>query len=307
MSMRVVSLVPSLTEVLCAVGGRELLVGRNHEDDYPPEITDRPILTRQKITFTTSQDVDRQVSESLSNGQSLYHLDVTLLKDLKPDVILTQDLCSVCAIDLNTVRKAAKEMQPIPKIASLNPQSFEEVLDSVKIVANAVGLTESGNLYHAKLKERIQKAKKIVEEKCSSTRPKVAFIEWSDPIFVGGHWTPELIELAGGFDGLNKPGHASFKVPSSAIVSYQPDILILCPCGINLVDTQKEFDLMKKQDWWNQIKPHLKKVALVDGNQMFNRPGPRLVDALEWLTEYFHLDNEYISKDFPYIDIKDWD
>ena len=242
---RVVSVLPSATEILCLFGGGHLLVGRSHEDNYPKSITHLPVLTGQKTTFTTAKDVDAQVSAALRDGQSLYTLDVDLLKSLAPlDVILTQDLCQVCAIDLVTVERVAKDLgPPAPAVVSLNPENLEGVLESVLAVGAAVGMPDEAAAAHAALLGRIAKVDEAVAQAEAQRRPKrrVAFIEWSDPIYVGGHWTPQLIQRAGGLHELNEATEAkgggagkSFAVPPEAVVAAAPELVILCPCGLNL-------------------------------------------------------------------------
>ena len=316
-----VSLVPSLTEVLCLVGGKELLVGRNHEDDYPPDIQDRPVLTSQRTTFTTSADVDRQVSESLSSGQALYTLDSALLASLAPHVILTQDLCSVCAIDLAAVHRVVRAMgDPKPSVVSLNPENFEDVIESLHTVSAAIGKQAEGRAAAEALRARVSAALEVAGGLAAATtadlgksRPEVAFVEWTDPVFVGGHWTPQLIELAGARHSLNptresqegqRKAGPSFKVTSEQLIASKPEILIICPCGLNLKDAGREARAMMEQPWWPQLERSVRKIALVDGNQMFNRPGPRLVDALEWLVAYIHDKPNLLPPDFPFEEIK---
>jgi len=274
--------------MLCFIGGTDLLVGRSHEDNFPKEITHLPVLTGQKTAFTTAADVDAQVAASLSSGQSLYTLDEALIRSLAPDVILTQDICSVCAIDLMTVERLAATMTPRPRIVSLNPESFEDVLDNLLQVGEAVGRQAEAEHARASLLERIVEIDRLV---AASTRPppSVAFIEWPDPIYVGGHWTPQLIQRAGGRHPLNiapegKGGGKSFAVSSEAVVASAPDLVIICPCGLDLAMTRKEAARLQATGWWSSL-PAVQndKVVLVDGDAYFNRPGPRLVDALEWL------------------------
>lgn len=298
--MRVVSLLPSATESLCLIGGERLLVGRSHECDHPPSITDRPALTSQRTEFTTSAEVDRAVSDSLERGQSLYHLDADRLRDLAPDVILTQDLCEVCSIDLATVRRVAADMNPAPRVLSLNPQSFEDVLDDLARIGVAVGLEREAREALVALRNRFFSAADFVNP-YEEARP-VVFLEWIDPLFAGGHWTPQLIERAGGAHPLNptapmenagmgaggqwahRLAGKSRRVEPADVVASAPEFLIVCPCGLDLDTTERELRAIAGADWFRAL-PAVRagRVALVDGNQMFNRPGPRLVEAYEWL------------------------
>ncbi|KAJ3151117.1 hypothetical protein HDU89_002329 [Geranomyces variabilis] len=306
--MRVVSVLPSATEMLCLIGGEDLLVGRSHEDNYPKSIEDRPILTGQKTTFTTSADVDRQVSESLASGQSLYTLDCPLLAELKPSVILTQDLCNVCAIDLQTVHRVAQKMDPSPAVVTLNPMSLQDVLDNLLDVGRAVGLEAEARTAKAALERRVTTAVELGKELLAAAggvRKRVAFLEWTDPIFPGGHWTPQLIEMAGASHPIapavsDAGAGPSKRTAAQDVIDSRPEILIICPCGLKLEDTKRETRLAMKLDWWDDLTRHCEKVAVVDGDAMFNRPGPRLVDALEWLVGFIHDRPDIIPPGFPW-------
>lgn len=186
------------------------MVARSHEDDFPSTIQHLPILTKSKTSFTTSADVDRQVSEALSQGQSLYDLDVAQLKALQPTVIVTQDLCNVCSIDLVSVQRVATTMNPRPAIVTLNPTTLVEVMESITTVGSAIGYKDQADQVRKGLEARINRCVQAVEDvkkesKVEYKPKKVMFFEWTDPVFPGGHWTPEIIELAGGVHPLNGP------------------------------------------------------------------------------------------------------
>ena len=252
--LRVVSVLPSATEMLCFIGGGHLLMGRSHEDNYPASITHLPVVTGQLTSFTTAVDVDKQVSSALSTGQSLYTIDEQLLTTLKPDVILTQDICAVCAIDLQTVQRLAARMSPRPRVVSLNPLSLGDVLDNLLQVGEAVGMESEAQAARAGLEARLRRADELVATSQAAAaaaaaaakpasaaaegvvaageaaRPCVAFIEWPDPLYVGGHWTPQLIERAGGAHPLNpaRPEGAakSFAVTAEAMIAtVRPAVL----------------------------------------------------------------------------------
>ena len=298
--MRVVSLLPSATELLCEVGGEHLLVGRSHECDYPATISDLPVLTSQRTCAETSAQIDREVRRALADEtvDSLYALDGDLLGSLSPDVILTQDLCEVCSIDLNTVQRLAQCMEPQPRIVSLNPSTIEDVFDDLLRVGEAVGRTKEAQAARAALRSRYRSALDQVD--LEGARPEVAFLEWMDPLFVAGHWTPQLIEAAGGQHSLNKTGQKSRRIEPERLVASRPDRLIICPCGYDLAAIKRELPILTQQKWWNALPAVIERqVVMVDGNLMFNRPGPRLVDALCWLVGWLGDRPEVIPSGFP--------
>ncbi|MBC7772928.1 MAG: ABC transporter substrate-binding protein [Pyrinomonadaceae bacterium] len=316
---RVVSLLPSATEILCAIGGAHLLVGRSHECDFPENVVrSLPVLTSAKTSFVSSSQIDADVRARLSSGESLYRLDTAMLARLRPDVILTQDLCGVCSINLDAVRAVAGQLSPAPTIISLNPSTMEDVLDDHLRVGEAVGLLAVAEAAVVEMRERMYAASDFVPHFAGG--PAVAFLEWTDPLFVGGHWTPQLIERAGGHHPLNptapidRSGAAagpigqtlraagkSVRVPPEVLVATRPDIVIVCPCGLTLEQTRREARALSEQPWWKEL-PAVRtgRVALVDGNQMFNRPGPRLVDAFEFLVGLLNDRPEVVPVDFPW-------
>ncbi|GBG27565.1 Receptor-type guanylate cyclase gcy-12 [Hondaea fermentalgiana] len=289
-ALRVVSLLPSATEALCEVGGAHLLVGRSHECDWPPQVQHLPVLTAQKTTFTTPREVDDQVRSALANNESLYTVNAGLLKELKPDVIITQSLCQVCSIDMNEVVQLARQLDPRPRVISLNPHTLDEVLESLNEVGNAVGLAKEAVASRARLQARVDAACQRVAASGEPRFRNIAFIEWPDPIYVGGHWTPEILRMAGARQGVNDdPGSKSFAIPTERLQEDDPDAIIVCPCGLDLAKTESLTRDMESSTWWPSLRAvQQDHVALVDGNQMFNRPGPRLVDCLEWLVDWLH-------------------
>lgn len=319
---RIISLLPSATELLCAIGGGHLLVGRSHECDWPPSITHLPSLTSQVIpisheTSLSPAQIDALVREHLApttsdpsatapTAQSLYRIDGAAIAALRPDIIITQDLCGVCSIDLATVRALAAGLAPSPTIISLNPTTVEDMLDDALRLGEAVGLADEARRAVVALRDRLFRAGEHVNP--FDDGPSLAFLEWTDPLFTAGHWTVQLIERAGARHPLNPtiiaaphagaaagPQHGERKAPHSFAITTQqlvaslPQALVICPCGLNLEATHAAAASLACQPWWQDLPAvRSNRVAIVDGNQMFNRPGPRLVDAFEWLVAWLH-------------------
>lgn len=313
--LRVVSLLPSATESLMAITGgvrtpRVELVGRSHECDWPSDgsLDGVPVLTGQKTRFESSAAIDEAVRAQLASGESLYTLDTARLAALEPDVILTQDLCQVCSIDLGTVRRMVEEIgragRHPPTVVSLNPQSFEGVFDDLLTIGAAIGMDREALEAVVRLRERVYRAEERVTP--FSDGPTVAFLEWTDPIYIGGHWTPQMIERAGASHPLNptvavdgsgaaagpigqtmRRAGKSIRVPEDVLAASRPECVIVCPCGLGLDAAWAETKKLAAKPWWREL-PAVRsgRVAVVDGNQMFNRPGPRLVEAFEWLVEW---------------------
>jgi ABC-type Fe3+-hydroxamate transport system substrate-binding protein len=320
--MRVVSLVPSATELVCLIGGREMLVGRSHECDWPPGLDGVPVLTAARTGPGLSPGAtDAAVRAQLAGGESLYTLDLALLGEIRPDVILTQDLCEVCSIDLGTVREAAARMSPPPRVVSLNPQTVEDVLDDVLRVGEALGLGRAAAEAVVRLRGRMYRAAEHVNPYADG--PGVAFLEWTDPIYIGGHWTPQLIERAGGRHPLNPTVAAegsgaaagpqaayrragkSVRVLPEVLAASRPERVIICPCGVGLEDACDMAGALAMEPWFARLPAaRANRVAVVDGNQMFNRPGPRLVDAFEWLVGWLNGVPGLIPAGFPWVELR---
>lgn len=330
--MRIVSLLPSATEMVCLIAPECLtehadvwLVGRSHECDFPndPRLAAIPMLTAARASHAmlpSMATVDEAVRGALASGQSLYTLDERALAALKPDVIITQDLCSVCSIELASVRRVAARIEPTPRVVSLNPTTLEDVLDDVLRVGEAIGLARRAEEVVVHLRQRIYAAEEFVNP--FADRPVVAFLEWTDPIYVGGHWIPQLIERAGGEHPLNptlavegagaaagpigqtmRRAGKSIRVTDEAVVAARPRFVVVSPCGVGLHETLDLVPPLVERLWGKSVGEARPQVAAVDGNQMFSRPGPRLVDGLEFLVGWLNGRPEVIPKDFPWREV----
>ncbi|MGD9690914.1 MAG: ABC transporter substrate-binding protein [Phycisphaerales bacterium] len=322
---RVVSLVPSATEIVCAIpGGRDLLVGRSHECDFPVDVAALPSLTVSRTAFTSAVDVDDQVRAHLARGEPLYSIDEDALVALRPDLIITQDLCSVCSIDLPRVRALVANRLPGARIVSLNPQTLEGVLDDVLLVGEAVNRLAEARRAVIGLRERLHAAAEFVNPFADG--PVVLFLEWCDPLYVGGHWTPQLIERAGGRHPLNptepispavgaaegpigqtqRRAGPSVRVPPEVIAALGPERVIICPCGLALPQARDQARRLLAEPWFASLPAcaagaaRAGSVAVVDGSAMFNRPGPRLVDAFCWLVGWLNDRPDIIPAGFPW-------
>ncbi len=321
--MRVVSLLPSATELLFAAGAGDLLVGRSHECDWPAAATRVPVLTSARIAHTAAEGADAHVDQaaidaavraSMASGESLYRIDEELLRSLAPDVILTQDLCEVCSIDLRSVERIARTLPKPPRIVNLNPTTIWQVLDDLLAVGEAVSRSAEAQAAATTLRDRVWTASE--QGTPFTDGPSVLFLEWCDPPFVGGHWTPELITLAGGRHPLNVAGAKSHVASADEIVASAPERVVVAPCGLPLAAVRAAMPALERCAWWNEL-PAVRAaramrggaagsaaalaspVMLVDGNQMFNRPGPRLVDAVEWLAAWLQERPELLPPGFP--------
>lgn len=316
--MRIVSLLPSATEMLCLIGGQGWLVGRSHECDHPTGIDHLPVLTRAATSGVSSAAIDADVRDRLTSGESLYHLDVPLLRALRPDVILTQDLCRVCSIDLAVVRAAAAALEKPPDVVSLNAATVEGVLDDLLTVGAACGLHDRATAAVVAMRERMFAAQDHVNP--YDDGPSLAFLEWADPLFVAGHWTAQMVERAGARHPLNPtriaredagsasgPQQAyrvagpSIRVSIDQLVASEPEFIVVCPCGLGLDRAMEETARLAESPWWRALPAVQRgRVAVVDGNQMFNRPGPRLAEAFEWLAGWVQGVPRLIPTRFPW-------
>ena len=280
--MRVVSLLPSATEIVCTLGCADLLVGRSHDCDYPDEVLDLPAVTTTHLRLEEgSASIDAQVVESLSAGQSLYGLRTDLLAELRPDLILTQDLCRVCTVTGAEVEAAALCLHGPVEVVSASPESLAGVWDSIRLIGRALGVAQRAERIVTSLEERLER----VRSHRTQPRPRVALLEWLDPPFSAGHWNPEVIEAAGGVDALaNGPGR-SRRIGFEDILRSDPDVLVVACCGMDRSRGEAELPAFRAR--MEGLAPGWlarRAVLVVDGQQFFSRPGPRLADSAEWLS-----------------------
>ncbi|MEE3347495.1 MAG: cobalamin-binding protein [Nitrospinota bacterium] len=284
--MRLVSLLPSATEILVKLGLEKNLVGVSHECDYPETVQSLPRLTSTRANPSLdSAGIHNSVLEVMKNAVSVYDLDVELLKSLKPDFIVTQDLCDVCAVSFSQVDEACRELLDC-KIISLRPKKLGDVWSDVLRTAETLDVKQKGHQFQEEVDERVQAVRDRLVD-WGNERPKILTIEWIDPIYVGGMWLPEMIHIAGGQVCIAESGQPAPIVSREDLAKIDPDVVVVKPCGYKLDQALKEVDLLKKQipTWSNPPR-----VYLVDGNAYFNRPGPRILDSLEILAHCTHPD-----------------
>jgi iron complex transport system substrate-binding protein len=279
--MRIASLVPSATEMLFALGLGDQVVAVTHECDYPPGAAQLPHLTRSVIPHDLdAADIDRAVRERTGSGEALYELDEWLLEELDVDLIVTQAVCEVCAVSFDDVRAAAERLPSRPEVISLDPSTIGEVLADVSRVAEAAGVPEAGERLTEEAAGRIAAVEDAVE---GATRTRVAALEWLDPVFIGGHWVPQMIELAGGEDVLGLAGERSRTAEWAELEAAMPEVVISMPCG--LYAEQAAAETMR---WRRHLTLLDARVHAVDAAAYFSRPGPRLVDGIELLGHLLH-------------------
>jgi iron complex transport system substrate-binding protein len=282
--MRIVSLVPSATEILFALGLGSEVVAVTHECDYPPAALDLPKVTRDVIGPGLAPDeIDRAVKELTEQGRSIYELDEQGLIDLQPDLIVTQALCSVCAVSADDVRAVAERMVRKPEVVSLDPHTIGEVLGDVRTIAQA---TDTKDVAVELVQQAAARIDRVRVAMGGTDRVRVAALEWLDPIFVGGHWVPQLIEYAGGEDLLGLPGEPSEQRSWEELKAIQPEVVIVMPCGY---DVERGFE--EARHYGDALEElGARKIVVADAAAWFSRPGPRLVDGLEWLAHVLHPD-----------------
>lgn len=286
--MRVISLIASATEIVCALGLESLLVGRSHECDFPHYVRKLPVITAPSIDVGgTSADIDRRVREAARDALSIYRVDDALLASLKPDVLLTQTQCEVCAVSLKDVEAAlAKRIGLAPRVVSLNPNSLRDLRADVRRTAQALGAPLNGEELVASLDDRMDRAAARVKERARRT---VVVVEWMDPIMSAGNWTPTLVARAGGRELFGVADRHSGVMSWERLKNADPEVLVIAPCGFDIARTRGDLGALTGRAGFNGLRAVREKRAYVaDGNAYFNRPGPRIVETLEGLIEMIH-------------------
>jgi iron complex transport system substrate-binding protein len=286
--MRIVSCFPAATEIACALGLEESLVGVSHECGFPPSVRSKPVVVRSALSTAGLRpvEVDRAVAERIGTGRSLYVVDEERLRALRPDVILTQDLCQVCAPSGTEASRAVATLPAPPRVVLLTPRTLEDVWRSVEDVGAACGVPERAAALVASLRGRVAAIRARVP---AAPVRRTFVLEWYDPPWASGHWVPEMVELAGGRDELGAPGGESVRVPWDRIATYAPDVLVLAPCGLPLEDALAQAAGLRELPGWDDL-PAVRagRVFVTDASAYLARPGPRLADGLGMLAEILH-------------------
>lgn len=286
---RIVSLLPSATEIVAAVGMAGNLVGRSHQCDFPVDVSRLPALSATKVNLDgTSLDIDRRVNEIIAQGVSVYRVDAERLRALKPDVILTQTQCAICAVTPGDLEEALCEWTGMaPILVSLEPNDLSDVWGDMRKVGRALGAEVAAHAAIDGLQARLQRIRETAVR--ADRRPTVAAIEWIDPLMAGGNWMPELIEAAGGESLFAKAGQHSPWLDWSALSAADPDVILLLPCGFTIDQSRADLPLLAARPEWGRLTAVREgRVFVIDGHHYFNRPGPRLVESAEMIAEILH-------------------
>jgi iron complex transport system substrate-binding protein len=288
-NQRIVSLIASATEIVCALGFEDQLVGRSHECDYPRSVKRLPQVTSPKFNVEgTSAEIDHRVKSIVQDALSVYRVDAAVLEELKPTHIITQSQCEVCAVSLKDVEQAVCELTSSrPIIVSLEPNSLDDVWDDISRVGDALNATSQAEELIDALRGGMDNV--VQRTHWLDSSPSVAYIEWIDPLMAGGNWMPELIAMAGGLNLFGEAGKHSPWMTWDELLAKDPDIIFVSPCGFDIPRTLEEMNLLSDKPEWKNLKAVVEgRVFVADGNQYFNRPGPRLVESLEILAEVIH-------------------
>jgi iron complex transport system substrate-binding protein len=286
--MRICSLLPSATEILFALGLGESVVGVTHECDFPPEAAKKPALIHPRVNPQAEPaEIDRHVSALIARGESVYGVDAELLGSLSPDLIITQDVCHVCAASPEDLASALARLPRQPQVLSLTPHSLAGVWSDIRKVGEATDTLRCAEDLAERLAARVAAIETVTKN--APTRPRVVCLEWLDPFYMAGHWVPEMVAKAGGMDALGRAGEPSFRATADEIARANPDVMVVMPCGYNTARTVLEFNFDSLPREWERI-PALRewRIFAVDANSYFSRPGPRLADGVALLAHIFH-------------------
>ena len=287
--MRVATLIASATEIVCALGCRERLVGRSHECDFPSDVMALPVLTEPKFRLDgTSYEIDQRVKALVQEGTSVYRVFADKLAELDVDLIVTQDQCEVCAASLSDVEAALCDWAGRPmRIVSLKPDSLADIWGDIRKVAGALEVADRGEALLADLRARMRKVSEDAAKQPG--RPRVACIEWVDPLMAAGNWVPELVEMAGGENLFGEAGKHAPWLTWEDLAAADPDVIVVLPCGYDIARTLEDMPILAANPGWSDLRAVREgRVAVADGNQYFNRPGPRVAESQEIMAEILH-------------------
>lgn len=294
---RIVSFLPSATEMIYSLGAADRLVAVTHECDFPPETRVKPVAVRASLSLETmsSHEIDAAVSGQLAAGRSLYTVDENLLRALQPDLIITQNLCQVCAPSGNEITQALRQLRRPPRLLTLTPHSLNDVLQNFCEVGDAIGCRDEADSLVAAARKRLD----VVRERSAELEPPRVFcMEWTDPVYSSGHWVPEMIEIAGGVDAIGRKGTDSVRIPWEQVLANAPEVMVVMPCGFSLREAIKQTSNLAALPGWSELPAvRNRRVFAADANAYFARPGPRLVDGVELLAHLFH--PEHVSYSAP--------
>ena len=293
---RIVSFLPSATEIACALGLSDSLLGITHECDYPPSVRSKPVVVRNVLPIEqmSQSEIDRAVAERMRDGLSLYQIDEKLLGEIAPDLILTQDLCQVCAPSGNEVSQVLKSLPKTPQILWMTPRSVSEIFDNIRDLGTATGRIDKATRLIDDCRARLDALSALTGK--GTSRPRVFCMEWLDPIYASGHWVPELVQAAGGVDEVGRAGGESVRVSWDDIATFAPEVLVIMPCGFNLQQTMKQIwsvfgsygTRANDPSFFDLPAVRNNRVYAVDANSYFARPGPRVVEGAELLAHLIH-------------------